>query len=218
MYATKIKQQVKDGALIQGGAFRIDKGPTKTEIFSFKLAATLVEECRKDGKRVVLGCIVNDLALKPDKRPKATGVFEWPKEYLQILSEAGISAPEIEISYESTLRNGASQDFHRGKITGGAFKKNESTGIDVPRCRSIMGKFYSTLAKKGYVQQVGFYTIEPKPEPESPEEIPDTACPFGPIEGALKRGSGYELRLEVLNYMVHPDGRVATAGIFEPDK
>lgn len=219
MYTTKIKLHVKEGALIQGGAFRMDKGPTKTELHSFRLAVTLVEECRKDGKVVSMGCIVNDLALKPEKRPKATGVFEWPKEYLQILSEAGISTPEIVLFYESSLRNGAKRDLDGGKIEDGAFKINERTGIEVPRCRSIMGKFYSTLAKKGYTQQVGFYTYEPKPEAnEEAGEIADNACPFGPIEGALKRGSGYELRLAVLNYFVYPDGRLQTAGLFEPDK
>ncbi|MFH1521040.1 MAG: hypothetical protein ABID61_05330 [Candidatus Micrarchaeota archaeon] len=211
------KKLVNDGILVQGGAFRIDKGPTKTEIRSFRLAVTLVEELRRDGKNVKLGCIVNDLALKPEQRPKATGVFEWPKEYLDRLQDAMIDPPDVRIYYESTLRNGASQDLHRWRIFGGAFKKNEATGLDVPRCRSIMGKFYSTLAKEGYIQQIGYYTFEPKPEP-APGEVADKACLYGPIEGALEGGSGYKLRLEVVNFLIYPDGRIQAVGAFEPDK
>ncbi|MFH1784967.1 MAG: hypothetical protein ABH842_00925 [Candidatus Micrarchaeota archaeon] len=217
MIRNKKRILVKDGILVQGGAFRIDKGPTRTEIVSFRLAVTLVEELRKDGKNVKLGCIVNDLALKPDKRPKTTGIFEWPEEYLERLRDARIYPPDVRIYYESTLRNGASQDLHRNRITHGAFKVNETTGINVPRCRSIMGKFYSTLAKEGYIQQIGYYTFEPRSE-IGLGEVADKACPFGPIEGAIERGSGYQLRLEVINYLIYPDGKIQAVGVFEPEK
>ncbi|GEM_PF-5996871 len=209
-----IKKLVKPGAIIQGGAFRLDNGPTTAELASFRHAISLHLECRKLGVYTKLGCIVNDLALKPSERPKLTKVHPLPEEYIKLLGEADIPAEAVAIFYESTLRNKAQKDAKDGlNVTR---KINESSGIPVPVCVSIMGRYYMDLAEAAYPQQVGFYARNTVPE--IPEEKPDRACPFGPIRGAVKEYSGYSTTIEVLNYFVHPDGSITTGGIFEPQK
>lgn len=209
-----IRKLVKPGAILQGGAFRLDKGPTGAEHYAFRYVVLLHNSCVKNGLETKLACIVNDLGVKPEERPKATGKFSLPSEYIQILSEMQIPPESVLIFYESTLRNRARGDMETdGSI---AHKIDEFTGKKVPVCASIMGRFYADLTRAGYTQQVGFYARNPVLE--IPEEKPDTSCPFGPLKGAVKTYSGYSLGIEVLNYFVHPDGSITVGGIFEPQK
>lgn len=114
------------------------------------------------------------------------------------------------LMYESSLRNRVRKD-------GRATHKNRQTGIKVAVCANIMGCYYQTLADLGFTQQVGFYAREPKPETGQGERG-DTACPFGPMLGAVEPRSGYKLRLSVLNYSVHPDGAIRPMCSLEPDR
>lgn len=202
-----IRAGVKNGAFIQGGAFRLDKGPTALERHTFRLAAGLHRECLTEGLQTRVGCIVNDLALPAVQRPKATGRLELPEDYVRILRENGLSPEILAIFYESTLRNRAVHDVTRGHVPTVKLKANGKTGVPVAICASIMGRFYFELAQTGYTQQVGFYAREPKPR-AAPGEVQDRACSVGPVKGAMKDHSGYELRIEVLNYWVAetPDG------------
>lgn len=211
------KKTTKQRILIQGGAFRLDKGPTQAEKHAFRRAVSLYKEVLDSGKDVRLGCMVSDFASKPEDRPKATGRLELPEEYVRILQDHGIPIKDLEIFYETTLRNRASKDARKPN-SDVVTKKNEHTGIPVPICASIMGRFYYTLHVEGYSQQIGFYTSEEKPKPATPDERPDNACPSGPVYGAMYDMSGYELRIEVLNFWVHSDGRVEEAGKFSPRK
>jgi hypothetical protein len=191
---------VKDGAIIQGGSFRLDRGPTATETRAFELAVALYDLCLWSGRAVKLCLIVNDLGLAPADRPKATGSFAFPAAYQQVLEERGISRDDVLLTYESSLRN-------RVKKDGKASRKNRATGIQVAVCANIMGRYYRTIAGLGFAQQVGFYAREPKRE-VGPEEKEDAACPLGPVLGTMEHRSGYALRLDVLNYSVLPSGEV----------
>lgn len=210
---------VKSGALMQGGSFRLDLGPTKAEIDSFRLAVVLYDECRKAGKQTKLGCIINDFALPPQARPKATGRLEFPQEYLQILRAqnlidegarleqirpgkggaviflASTNGFEIRIFYESSLRNAARKDARS------VLKVNFLSGIEVPACPAIMGKFYSILAKAGFSQHVGFFAKEDKP-------CDDNSCSIGPTLGARRDMSGYEPEIPIINWYISSDGRI----------
>jgi len=216
MDATQI---VKPKAIIQGGAFRLDKGPTFAEKRAFELAVSLVEGCRKQGKQTDLCVMVNDLAVPKNERPKtrhAPVIEVLPQEYLRLLQSAHISAEQILIFYESTLRNRVSHDLRRN---GDEFRGNleiRDDGIPTVKCPNIMGRFYTELAERGYEQQIGFYTREPKPEPENPEEIPDRACSFGPQLGAMPDRSGYALGIEIINFWVGPEGNTIIAGGYKP--
>ncbi len=195
-------RRVEGRTFIQGGAYRLDKGPTPTEIGSFRLAAGLHAACLAEGKATTLGCIVNDLGIPAQERPKATGRSILPIEYFDLLTSAGIPAGEVQIVYESTLRNKVGKDASRHGLPV-ALKVNEETGVAVPICVSIMGRFYSDLAIQGYARQIGFFVQEPKPSD-------DQSCPFGPVYGAREDRSGYALRLDVMNFWVHADGRVSS--------
>lgn len=203
-----IRKLVKPGAAIQGGAFRLDKGPTMTEIHTFKMAITLHEGCMKDGKETRLVCIIDDLALKPGERPKATGIITLPDEYIRLLQEAHIPLDSVMIFYESTLRNKVTSDKKRRGLEV-ATKINGTTGFDVPICASIMGRFYTELAELGIPMQIGFYATR-----ESSED--DSACPWGPMKGAMESESGYGLKLEVLNFMVRLDLFISSPRLFVP--
>jgi hypothetical protein len=200
---------VRSGAVIQGGAFRLDKGPTATEFRTFELAVETVRQARGTGMEVKLACIVNDMGVKPEERPKRTGIFTFPDEYVLLLRAACIPVADVMIFYESTLRNRVAKDISRGMNV--ARKVNEESGLEVPICTSIMGRFYTDLAAQGVPQGIGFYAQEPRPRD-------DKACPWGPSKGADERQSGYPLRLEVLTYFVRPDGYIVVGGIFEPKK
>lgn len=201
-----IVTKVGGKALIQGGAFRLDKGPTQAEVNAFRAAAKVYGKCLAEGKMVGIGCIVNDLALKPEERPKATGNVQLPEEYLEILQEAHIELPDLRIWYESTLRNKVKKDVKKGRAGEGGIKENEGKGIGVAVCAGIMGRFYSELADEGYTQQIGFYAWEH--EPFDPR---DKVCPLGPHRGALPQFSGYVLRINVVNFWVYPEGGINLA-------
>lgn len=209
-----VKTLVKPGAVIQGGAFRLDKGPTDAERHAFRNAVALHEGCIRDGRDTHLAVIVNDLALAPSARPKLTGGSPFPEEYVRLLQEAHIPVESIMVFYESTLRNGAQSDAKR-KGVAVAMKLNGTTGMPVPICASIMGRFYSELAEAGFAQQIGFYARQPNDDALLDERA-DTACPLGPLKGAKESESGYQLRLEVINYFVFPDGRVGVGGHYVP--
>lgn len=214
--------RVQERAFIQGGSFRLDRGPTKTEAECFRLAAILHDECRKAGKTTAMGFIVNDLALSPQERPKATLRMAVPEEYLAILQEHALigdddrmelirsgsrdkpkafflAAPEglvLHILFESSLRNAARNDLR--SIIGEA---NES-GKRIPHCPAIMGKFYDLIAKFGYSQQIGFYTYQS-------QGCGEGSCPRGPTMGAIERASGYAPRIAIANHWVYPNGLVS---------
>lgn len=226
----KIINSVKNGALIQGGSFRLDLGPTKTEADSFRLAATLLERCKRAGKQATLGCIVNDLAVNPEARPKATGRLEIPQGYLEILRASGLCDDEarleqirmgkgsakyaavasdgliIRIFYETSLRNAARKDPRSILV------ENEETGLKVPRCPAIMGKFYDLLANSGYTQQIGFYAYDFEP---CDDHV--CCCPRGPTQGAIKDYSGYSLSLEVINFWVYSNGSLVQGFVKGPE-
>ncbi len=202
---------VKDNSIIQGGSFRLDKGPTKIERESFKYAVQLMKECKKEGKKIILGCMINDLAVKPEERPKKTGKLEWPTSYLKILKNARVPLSKIYVDYESKLRNEADGDRRKRGVKIARSKKG------IPICRSIMGKFYDKLAKKGYRQQIGFYVNEPKNKSTNAQENEDNSCPFGPIDGAIERGSGYKLKIEIINFLVESNGKVSKPIKIEPE-
>ena len=206
----KLVSKAQKPVLIQGGPFRIDKGPTHAETSSFKHAIVLHDEFGKQGGGSTLGCVINDLALSPSERPKATGILPFPTEYLELLQQAGISPEDVLVFYESTLRNQVKCDFDRRKLRV-ATKINESTGFPVPICRSIMGRFYYNLAKLGFATQIGFYLAE-KPLFEE-DERKDNACVFGPIEGALS--GGYQTPLTTINFLVKTDGSIGNPFILE---
>ena len=197
-------KHIKNKAFVQGGSFRLDKGPTPTELASFKLALDLHLASRTNTR---LGCIFNDLGLEPFKRPKATGESPVPHDYVALLQKAHIPAEDVTIFYESTLRNRAYAD------NVPSMKIHEIAGSPIPVCMSIMGRFYAELANAGYEQQIGFYSREPKSP--IPGEIPDKSCPMGPVYGASPV-SGYRLRLEVINYWVHMNGSVTLACLKGP--
>jgi len=202
-----VRRLVRSGAVIHGGAFRLDKGPTATEFRTFELAVETLRQAIAEGKQAKLACIVNDMGVKPEERPKRTGIFTFPKEYERLLIEACIPVADVMIFYESTLRNRVAKDIGRGMDV--ARKVNEQSGLEVPICMSIMGRFYTDLALLGIPQTIGFYAIEPRPSE-------DRACPFGPMLGADQRRSGYQLKMEVIVYFVDQDGGIVPGGRFEP--
>jgi hypothetical protein len=228
-FVKRLVKHVKPNALIQGGAFRLDKGPTNTELRTFKLAVLLHEECRKNRTKTEIGCMVNDFGIAPELRPRfsaesevasyrkllsrayiKTSIEVWaslysiPKPYLDFLRKHTLIPPACIATFQETyLRNRASED------DVSSLRMNDETGFRVPVCASIMGRFYHELARRGYTQQIGFYAQEPRPDD-------DKACPIGPIKGADKKLSGYELQIDVLNYWVYQDGRIALGGFFQP--
>ncbi len=107
---------------------------------------------------------------------------------------------EIEIFYESSLRNSASGN-------GRAMRKEQANGGEIATCPAIMGNFYHRLARLGYAMQIGFYAMEPKPED-------DRSCSRGSLIGATPQ-SGYSLEIAVLNYWVIPNGQLQLGGHFE---
>lgn len=197
---------IKPNSVIQGGSFRLDRGPTKAEFASFKYAVDLVRECRSAGKEVRLCTMVNDLALSSEQRPKSTGILRFPEEYVELLHTANLTPEEILIFYESTLRNKAMEDIRRGKNPS-KLDINSHTGFSIPKCLNIMGRYYFNLEKMGFVQQIGFFARDQRTDS-------DHSCPLGPVKGALF--SGYNLQIEVLTYFVYPDGRVSVGGYFNP--
>ncbi len=209
----KLTSLMKEPLLIQGGNFRLDKGPTKTEILSFSHAINFYQAFLRQKNNVRLGCLVNDFGLPADKRPKKyDGISilaydRWPLEYLALLEGARIPVPNIKIFYESSLRNRVRTDFDHGRIRSVGLKESE-TGLEVATCPAIMGCFYSLLAKHGFKAQFGLYVKEPKCSD-------DHSCEFGPVRGALY-DSGYDLKIDVLNYWVLPDGELRLGGYFEP--
>lgn len=212
MDATKLLvKRVKPGAFIQGGAFRLDKRPTPTEVRAFRSAVVLYEDCRREGTQVKLGCIVNDLALPPASRPKATGKMELPSEYQAILRDAGIAESKVALFYESVLRNRARKD------EVASLKENGESGIPVAVCASIMGRFYYQLSLDGCTQQIGFYAQEQNHQVEEGEKA-DTACPLGPSKGAQTHTSGYTLQIQVINFWLYADGKMSNPAVFEPEE
>ncbi len=205
----KLVSKAQKPVLIQGGPFRIDKGPTHAETSSFKHAIVLHDEFGKQGGGSTLGCVINDLALSPNERPKVTGAVPFPTKYLELLQQAGISPEDVLVFYESMLRNQARRDLYKGINV--AVRVNDHTGFSVPICRSIMGRFYYNLAKLGFATQIGFYLAE-KPLFEE-DERKDGACVFGPIEGALS--GGYQTPLSTINFLVKPDGSIGNPFILE---
>ncbi|MBI2080009.1 hypothetical protein HYT84_04540 [Candidatus Micrarchaeota archaeon] len=188
--------------VIQGGAYRADLGPNKTQLKTFKFALsafkTLIEEGGSEYRQrdaVKLACIVNDLGMAPRNRPKRVHNFSLPSEYLGMLERAKINSGEVLIFWESTLRNGAEQDRERRGI------KIQKTEGGSPRCVSIMGRFYEILARLGFRSQIGFYEAKTEIPPPDYKGAIDRACIYGPIEAALGF-SGYELKIEVLNALV----------------
>jgi hypothetical protein len=209
VFVRGIESLVKDGAIIQGGSFRLDKGPTATETRAFELATVLYERCRRSGRDVKLCLILNDLGLAPADRPKSAGSFEFPTAYRRILEKSKVDEDGVLLVYESSLRNRVRKD-------GKALRKNRQSGIQVAVCANIMGRYYRTIADLGFCQQVGFYAREPKSEAR-PGEKEDTACPLGPMVGALERRSGYKLGLDVLNYSVLANGEIRAMCNLEPE-
>ncbi len=210
----KIVRVVRPRALIQGGSFRYDTGPTATEQRSFLLAVMLHTSCLSEGIQTRMGCMVNDFGVEPPVRPKRTGVFVFPEPYLKILQNAGLRPDQVLLFYESTLRNRVTKD--RGQGAPVAVKVHGETGVPIPICASIMGRFYTGLANQGFAQQIGFYVREPKKI--RGDGSVDQACPWGPEKGAQRERSGYGLKLEVINYGVYPDGRILSMGLFEPER
>ncbi|MDO8554813.1 MAG: hypothetical protein Q7S22_08440 [Candidatus Micrarchaeota archaeon] len=183
---------VKTPAFIQGGSHRIDKGPRTDELQSFRKAVELHRKCLDEGLQTTLGCMVNDLAIPSKERPKNTGTpYQFPEEYLKILQEARIPIAEVVVFYESSLRNGASQDARRRGVKI-AETMNEYTGFPVPVCASIMGRFYKTLEEQGFAQVIGVYTL----------------MDCGPEKGAKKERSGYDIKMDVVNFYMDAKGNV----------
>ncbi len=237
---TDVKILVNPRSFISGGSFRIDKGPTPAEIHSFRMAVSLHKECLAEGINTSLGIMVNDLALPPEERPKKTLKLALPVVYVSILKEYGLCSnsdaehlstgllepvsvvrglPQLlyrfgllQIAFESNLRNSASKNAARDSRI--RVKMNGHTGFPVPMCVTIMGRFYRSLASIGYAQQIGFYTMEEKPEP-GPGEIADKACAFGPVEGAIS--SGYPLQLNVVTWLVGSDGEIKDSVSFKAE-
>lgn len=175
----RVANEIRGKTFIQGGSHRIELGPKKGEVESFRCAVDLFRMLKDQGEEADLGCLANDLALSPDQRPKNTGEkYELPKEYSEILDGLP-DKPDIFLFWESTLRNKAKEGPKN------AFKKNERLGIEVPTCPAIMGAFYKTLERSGYKQVVGFYPFE-------------ESC--GPVKGADCTISGYELRIKIRNF------------------
>ncbi len=184
--------RVTSPAFIQGGSHRADKGPRTDELQSFRKAVELHRKCLDEGLQTTLGCMVNDLAIPSKERPKNTGtLYQFPEEYLKILQKARISITDVVIFYESSLRNRASLDASRKGIKI-AKKINEHTGFPVPLCASIMGRFYKTLEGQGFAQVIGIYTL----------------MDCGPEKGAKKELSGYDIRMDVVNFYVDATGNV----------
>jgi hypothetical protein len=200
----EVIKHIKNKAFIQGGSFRLDKGPTPTELASFKHALDLHLASKTNTQ---LGCMVNDFGIAPCKRPKTTGNFTFPPDYILMLQKAQIPVEDVLIFYETTLRNRAHAD------NASSMKIHEISGHRIPTCTSIMGRFYTELANAGYEQQIGFYSKEPKLS--IPGEVPDKSCSAGPVYGT-RDASGYKLRLEVINYWVYQSGLVTVACIQKP--
>ena len=205
----KILPFVRHNAFIAGGNYRIDLGPGDTQVKTFRMATNLYRACLDEGIVAKLGCIVNDLGVPPEKRPKFPGnTLFFPRPYREELDLAGLKFADVEIFYESTLVNKARKDANKGAEI--ALSANGNVV-----CYAIMGKFYDLLAKSGYSQAVHFYTLNvnnPGWDGRS-----DKACAHGPSD-ALLGFSGYELRIYVSNYFVDYDGLLYPDGDFEPKK
>ncbi|MFH0884698.1 MAG: hypothetical protein V1861_03230 [Candidatus Micrarchaeota archaeon] len=117
-FVKRIVKHVKPNAMIQGGAYRVDRGPTPREWRCFRLAVLLHEECKKEGVATEIACIVNDLGLSPQDRPKTiasqdSGSIPLTEEgmrrrkaFQKSLSD-GLSIPEL--YYDLLLRECSSQ-------------------------------------------------------------------------------------------------------------
>lgn len=172
---------VEPGALIAGGAYSLHKPATPAEIWSFREAVSFHLSCLKQGLDTKLICMVNDFGLSPEERPKNKGIdLSFPEEYLQILTEAGLSPIDVRIFYESYLRNKAQS---KDRI-------HEKLGINTVKCASIMAKMYGILEGEGNTQLIGFWTVRDA----------------GPNRGLDKDLSGYTVSMRVRNYFLDEEG------------
>lgn len=208
------------GPLIQGGNFRMDIGPTKNQALAFEWAAVLHEEFRSNDLKTHLCCILDDMRLEPEQRPRNANLKPeefFPKEYFDVLRVARIPISEVVIFFEGSLRNWVDRDIRYALAKQENTQNRKRKGIEwnIERlrlmvsengttdvhCAMLFGKFYIKVMEMGYPQLIGFYE-------------PRNTC--GPSSGTSLQKSGYTMQLEVINYMVNEEGTLVHACTYDP--
>ena len=81
----------------------------KTEIMSLKLGVEQYQNKQQQGRKVRLLIWVNDIGINPVERERLHQYYVIPKNYAEIISQAGILLSDVIIRFESQTRNRASK-------------------------------------------------------------------------------------------------------------
>jgi len=102
--------------LIHIGTFKYTVGVGPIEIKSFEdgliFGKELVSECNK---KIKFRILVDDIGIDPKKRKEIKENFRLPKAYLDKMVENKVSEKDIDILFESSIRNKASHILSRQK-------------------------------------------------------------------------------------------------------
>ncbi|MCP4647742.1 MAG: hypothetical protein GY852_08450 [bacterium] len=184
------KMELRDGMLITGGHFLIKEDGTpelnKGTIESFRKAAELYKEGKREGYRVGLGILINDIGAVCGNSGGckinegfSRESFSFPEEYLKILMDLGIPKGEVDIYWEKHMRNRGkkllvkvidktrSVDIFDGIrwLIGG-----DGTGIALSKerkhdkygnaaCPLIMAAYHMEQERRGYDASINFYYV-----------------------------------------------------------
>jgi len=109
---------VGDNILIHIGHFKYSVGVGPIEIKSFEDGLSFGEELKKEKKNVKYRLLVDDIGITPEKRIKIKESFRLPKAYIDKLDEHNLKETEVDVIFESSMRNKASRILSDMKIPG----------------------------------------------------------------------------------------------------
>lgn len=107
----------------------------EAEINSFVFGVELFSKLRHASSNINLFLFVNDIGITKDKRKVLVDDYVIPENYLSVLDDYGVSPDDIQIVFESKVRNRASKEIRKmKKIDAGKFEMMPSTDRRLVRC------------------------------------------------------------------------------------
>ncbi|MCK5855607.1 MAG: hypothetical protein KAG56_10325 [Sulfurovaceae bacterium] len=148
---------------------------------SLSLGIILYLEAKKNKLiGIKLSLLINDFGVNKENRKIYRDEFELPKEYLELLGKSNIPISEVEVTFESRLRNRADKQLKKGRKNGRLIVHNNQLllnpeyndgfnedvsnkpkeGKPVPNCRIMLGQDLLDKENSGYRTAINICNAE----------------------------------------------------------
>ncbi|MDP2691335.1 MAG: hypothetical protein Q8O95_02950 [bacterium] len=122
---------IGNSILVHIGHFKYTVGVGPIEIQSFRDGIAFGKELKENHqKKVDFRVLVDDIGIDSEKRVQIKNNFRLPKAYLEVLEKFHLSEDDIDIIFESSVRNYASRILSRQKVPGKIKLRKELVSFD----------------------------------------------------------------------------------------